>query len=175
MSSAQLTLWVSAAVLLFWTVGAYNRLVRLRNTILRRFWPVDEQFKQRHALLQQQLDALATRLPEAPQILDALRAAMQQADAAHARARAYPCAASVASNLRLAEDILSDTRTRLPPDALAHPDLSDLKTQLAASEATLVFAKRQFNDAAVEYNRALRQFPTWIVVHLFNFRAAGTL
>ena len=50
MTTPQLIGAVLAAVLLFWTVGAYNRLVRLRGAIVRQFAPVDAQFRARHAL-----------------------------------------------------------------------------------------------------------------------------
>jgi LemA protein len=53
--------------------------------------------------------------------------------------------------------------------------LAELHAELAASDTTLAFARRQFNDAVTEYNLAVRQFPTWIVAGLFRFRGAGTL
>ena len=56
--TSEIALWVGAVALLFWGVGAYNRLVRLRGDLVQRFGPVDQQFRQRHALLLQQLDAL---------------------------------------------------------------------------------------------------------------------
>jgi LemA protein len=176
MDSTQITFGAGAAVLLFWTVGAYNRLVRLRHVLTRRFVPVDEQFKLRQRLLLQQCDALAEVLGErgAP-VLDALRAACLQADNAHALARAHPGAAKPTASLRLADDILSDTRSRVPADATGHPDLAELATRLAASDATLAFARRQFNDAVKEYNDAARQFPTWLIAWLFSFRAAALL
>ena len=167
--------WIVAAVLLFWCVGAYNRLVRLRNVIVQRFVPVDEQFKLRHALLVQQADALAPMLADRPQWLDALRAACAQADAAHARARTRPWATGSTTSLRLAEDILSDTRARWPAETNTSAELADIHTRLAASDATLAFARRQFNDAVEEYNHAVRQFPTWLIASLFSFRAAGAL
>jgi LemA protein len=39
----------------------------------------------------------------------------------------------------------------------------------------LAFARRQFNDAVMEYNAAVRQYPTVLIVGLFGFRGAGTL
>jgi LemA protein len=177
--TTQIAILVGAAVLVFWTVGAYNRLVRLRNAIQRGFAPVDEQFQLRQGLLLAQCDALhglwgGPGEPGTP-LLDALRAACQQADTAHARARAYPGAAVATASLRLAEDILFDTRTRVPVEAIGHPDLLDIGNRLAASDATLAFAKRQFNSAVEEYNHAVRQFPTWLIAWMFSFRTAAPL
>jgi len=39
----QVGIWIVVAVGVFWTVGAYNRLVSLRNALVRSFDPVDLQ------------------------------------------------------------------------------------------------------------------------------------
>lgn len=175
MSTAQIVWGVIAAALLFWVVGAYNRLVLLRGTIVRRFPPVDEQFTLRHALLQQQLDAVAPALPDAAARIEVLRAASQQVEAACAHARMRPGAVGAITSLRLADDILGEARARLPVQRVPGVDLSELNARLSATDATLAFARRQFNDAVIAYNAAVRQFPTVLIVGLFGFRGAGTL
>jgi hypothetical protein len=40
MSSSQILVAATAAVLVFWIVGAYNRPVRLRGGMVRQFAPV---------------------------------------------------------------------------------------------------------------------------------------
>jgi LemA protein len=166
---------IAAAALLFWIVGAYNRLVRLRGAIVRRFVPVDEQFHQRHALLLQQLEALAPVLLNAAPRLDALRAACLQVEAACGHAKVRPGATGAITSLRLADAILGEARARLPVQSAAGLDLAGLNAQLAASDATLAFARHQFNDAVTDYNHAIRQFPTVLIVGLFGFRSAGVL
>lgn len=51
MSLTAIVLLVIAAVLVFWAVGAYNRLVRLRNEIGNAFAQIDVQLKRRHDLI----------------------------------------------------------------------------------------------------------------------------
>lgn len=171
----QIILWALGAALLFWLVGAYNRLVRLRGAIVRQFVPVEVQFTQRQALLSQQLDALAAVLQNAGPRLEALRAACRQSSAACDHAKVRPGATGAIASLRLAEDILSEARARLPVHSVAGTELSTLNAQLAAADTALAFARRQFNEAVIEYNDAVRQFPTVLIVGLFGFRAAGTL
>lgn len=175
MSSSQIVFWAVAAVLLFWAVGAYNRLVGLRSALVRSFAPVDEQFRHRHALLMRLAEALAAPLAETPQPVEALRAACTQAEAACQRARHRPGALGLITSLRLAEDILGDARQRLPAEALADAALAELSAELTAGDNTLAFARRSFNDAVNEYNQAVRQFPTWLIAGLFRFGRAGTL
>jgi LemA protein len=175
MLTPEIALGTAAAVMLFWVVGAHNRLVRLRNGIAAAFAPVDAEFAARQALLLLLADTLAAAVGEAPPPLEALRAACAQADAARSRVRSHPGSAAAMTSLRLAEAILADTRARLAADASADVGLAEVQLQLAASDATLAFAQRQFNAAVQEYNHAVRQFPTWLVANLFNFRAAGAM
>ena len=175
MSSLQISVWIVAAVLLFWTVGAYNRLVGLRNAIVRSFAPVDEQFIARLGLLQRQVEAVGEVLVHAAERLDALRAACLQAETARAHAKAHPGAPGAIRSLRLADDILAKARGRLPVQAVGGVDLSELSARLAATDTALAFAQRQFNAAVLEYNGAVRQIPTRLIAAVFGFAPAGTL
>ena len=171
----QVGIWIVVAVGVFWTVGAYNRLVSLRNALVRSFDPVDLQFKTRHALLGQQIDAIGAVLSNAAERLETLRAACQQADMARAHARTHPGAPGAITSLRLADDILAEARARLPVQSVGGVDMSTVNAELAAADTALAFARRQFNDAVLAYNHAIRQVPTRLIAAIFGFAPAGTL
>jgi len=173
MTTTEGTLAAIAAVVVFWIVGAYNRLVRLRSELVARFGTVDERYRQRHALLEGQLELLSTALASAAPRLDALRAACRQADTAREHARARPGAASAVTSLRVAEEILADARSRLPVQSVIGTDLPELNAKLATSDTALSFARAEFNAAVTAYNEAVRQFPTLLVARLFDFRTAS--
>jgi LemA protein len=175
MSTAQIAGSIAAAVLVFWAVGAYNRLVRLRAAIVRRFAPVDEQMRQRHELLLRMADALTPLLTNAAPRLDSLRAACAQVATTCAQARLRPGSSGAITSLRLADDILTESRARLPPPSVPGSELAELLTQLQAIDATLAFSRRQFNQAVDEYGLAVTQFPTLLLVGLFGFRQATPL
>ena len=175
MTTTQITAGTLSAVLLFWMVGAYNRMVNLRNALVARFASVDELSRQRHALLDKQVELLAAALASAGPRLDALRAACRQADAAREHARARPGAAGAVTSLRVAEEILADARSRLPVQTVAGAELPDINAKLADGDTTLAFARREFNAAVAAYNAAVRQFPTALVAWLFGFRPGATL
>lgn len=165
--------WLIGAVLMFWSVGAYNRLVRLRNTILRRFAPVDQHLESRSTLLEQQIDAWAQR-PDAPRReLDTLQAARAQADAARLAAKRQPGAADAIRSLRVALQILARSRERAAAGACTEAQSPRLLQELTACDHALHYAQGQFNDAVREYNRALAQFPAAWLGALFGFRSAG--
>jgi LemA protein len=173
MTTTEATLSGIAAVVVFWLVGAYNRMVRLRSELVARFSAVDDRFRQRHALLERQLELLSAALSAAAPRLEALRAACRQADAAREHARVRPGAAGAVTSLRVAEEILADARARVPVQSVAGADLPELNARLATSDTALAFARGEFNAAVARYNEAVRQFPTVLVARLFSFRAAA--
>ncbi|MGZ5276112.1 MAG: LemA family protein [Caldimonas sp.] len=175
MTTSQITAGALAAVLVFWMVGAYNRMVSLRNALIARFATVDELSRQRHALLERQIELLAAALSSAGPRLDALRAACRQADAAREHARTRPGASGAVTSLRVAEEILADARARLPVSTVAGSELPEVNAPLAAGDTTLAFAQREFNAAVAAYNAAVRQFPTALLAWLFGFRPGATL
>ena len=181
MTSAQITSSVIAAVLVFWAVGAYNRLVSLRNEIARSFTPVDAQMRLRHVLLERWVEALRPVLVHEPEVLDAAIGACGQLLAACDVIRGRPSEARPMARLRLAEDTLAEARHRIQARLVAsatvpqNPVYSALADEMANADTTLAFARRQFNEASQNYNDALDQFPTWVIAGLFGFRGAGSL
>ncbi|HMC14238.1 MAG TPA: LemA family protein [Albitalea sp.] len=181
MTSSQIAGWTAAAVLLFWAVGAYNRLVTLRNEISRAFAPVDTQMRHRHTLLQQWVESLRPFVDHAPQQLDAVLAACGQLQTACDVVRARPSASRPMASLRVAEETLAAARTRLAAELPARPEVLAgvgavvLTEELAAADSMLAFARRHFNETIQAYNDALDQFPTWVIAGMFRFRGAGTL
>jgi LemA protein len=173
MSSLQITLVALVSVLTFWAVGAFNRLMGLRNAILSGFGPVDQQLTARHALLQRKIAALVPAQPEATDAFNALQAAATQAQAAVAHARSRPGAAGAVESLRMAEGILLQAHGRLPAALAPEAELEALDSQLAAVDTALQFARSRFNEAVMEYNLAVHQFPTSLLAGLFGFRRAS--
>lgn len=181
MTSTQIGCGLLAALLMFWGVGAYNRLVSLRNRIASAFAPLDAQIQLRHALLARWLEAQPVFVEHAPQAAAAVQAASAQLQVACDALRSRPGAARPAVSLRLADEALAAMRTRfiaeLParPELLAGVEAAVLADELAAADSTLGFARQQFNQSTAAYNDALHQFPTGLVAGLFGFRDAGTV
>lgn len=171
-----MTVWLSVAagaVLLFWIVGAYNRVVRLRTALVAAFQPVEARHRERQELLERQMALVGPALAAAAPRLEALQAASRQAESAREHARRRPGATGAVTSLRLADEILADARARLPVQSLATPELPAVNARLAEVDLALAAARRDFNDTVAAYNRAVEQFPTLLVATVFGFRTAG--
>ena len=181
MSAQQIGLLALAAVLVFWTVGAYNRLVALRNAITQSWDKVDEALRQRQAAAEPLLAALREPLAAEQGALDAWAAAGTEAARAAAVMGSKPVVQDHALAWTAAEAAQAAAASRV--FALLE-QYSELRLQepvasqaLAWRDATkrLGFARQLFNETAAPYNEALRTFPTRLLVGLFRFDAAGRL
>lgn len=181
MSAAQWAALAVAAVLVFWMVGAYNRLVALRTAIGDTYRQVDELVQRRAAAA----IALTARAREAManehSALDAWLAAQAASREAADALRARPVMAALAATLAAAEAPLAATGARVMalleqhPTVLAEPTAAAHLATLRETEARLVFARQLYNEAAQTYNDAVRLFPTRLLARLYGFGTAGRL
>lgn len=176
---------VVLAIVLFWAVGAYNRLVRLKSGIGRAFAQVDAQLKERDALVSPLTEASQAYLVQEVDLLEAVMAAHQQAQTAASVVRSHPASAAGAQALDMAEQALADSMeqmlSRLQAATHAAPRLiadAQMPMQFQAwfdSENKLGFTRQTYNDAVGVFNQAVRQFPAVILAHLFGFAPSAML
>lgn len=172
------TLWVLMAIgllVLFWAVGAYNRLVRLKNAIANAFGQIDVQLKRRYDLVPNLVEVARKYLAHEAQTLEAVIAARNHARSAEQSALASPLNAGALGALVGAEQMLGGALGRLFAVAEAYPDLKadqtmrELSEELASTENRIGFARQAYNDHVLEFNDAAAQFPTVILARLFSF------
>jgi LemA protein len=176
-------LWVIgiAALLLFWALGAHNRVVALRSAIAAAWAQVDAALQRRSAAVAALVTGLRGHMPDEQGTLDAVLVAQARVQAAADALRPRPVRADHAQALAQAEGTLSAALARLLALLDHQPALrqsSELAPQLAVLHDTtprLAFARQLFNDAARVYNDAARQFPTRLLTRLFGFGPAGQL
>ncbi|MCU0957685.1 MAG: LemA family protein [Hydrogenophaga sp.] len=172
------TTWVwlaVAAVVLFWAVGVYNRLVRLKNAIANAFGQIDVQLRRRYDLIPNLVEAARKYLAHEAQTLEAVIAARNQARAAEQTAAGSPLNAGALGALMGAEQVLGGALGRLFAVAEAYPELKadqtirELSEELSSTENRVGFARQAYNDHVLEFNDAAGQFPAMIVARLFGF------
>ncbi len=170
--------WVVLGVLLvavFWAVGAYNRLVRLKNAIANAFGQIDVQLKRRYDLVPNLVEVARKYLAHEAETLEAVIAARNHARAAEQTAAASPLNAGALGALAGAEQVLGGALGRLFAVAEAYPDLKadqtmrELSEEIASTENRIGFARQAYNDHVLEFNDSAAQFPTLIIARIFAF------
>ena len=181
MTPTQLISIAVLAVLVFWAVGAYNRLIRLKNIIANAFSQIDVQLKRRYDLIPNLVEAAKKYLSHERETLEAVITARNQAKSASDTARARPTNALAVTTLAVAEQALSSSLGQLFALNEAYPELKadetirDLSEELTSTENKVGFARQAFNDAVLDYNNAQGQFPAVLVARLFSFAPSAML
>lgn len=169
------------ALLVFWAVGAYNRLVRLKNVIANAFGQIDVQLKRRYDLIPNLVEAAKKYLQHEQETLEAVIAARNQARSASDAVRSRPGNAEAVIALAAAEQTLGGSLGHLFALAEAYPDLKadktirELSEELTSTENKVGFARQAYNDAVLDYNNAQGQFPALLIARLFNFSPSAML
>lgn len=181
MTSWSWTPWLLAAMLFFWGVGGYNRMMRLRNAIGTAYGQLDGLLVQRAQLCARLLEQLRPLLQNEQATFDALENAQGEAQAAANAVRAKPYAADPVAALAVAAAVHAAALTRLMSlvehhGALAeHPEVFALVDELKMVERQRAFARQLFNQAVGVYNEAVQQFPTRLLASFFGFGEARSL
>jgi LemA protein len=171
------------AVVLFWIVGAYNRMVRLRAAIVSAWEQIVAALVKRSEAMAAVADAVREPLSAESGTLQALADAdAKQRGAAdgvrQARARianvslwvgAEAGLASPASRLRA----LIELQPTLMHESDKAPQLRAALAAWGEAEPRIQFARQGFNDAVDRYNKAIHQLPTRLIASPLGFRSAG--
>ena len=181
MSAEQLAVLALAAVLVFWMVGAYNRLVALRNAIAGAWVGINEALQQRGEVVAPLLRELQEPLAAEHGALDAFRASHGLAQAAAAEMKARPLSEAAVTGWRSAESALASAASRALALLEQHaelrttPAVATAVTTWHGAESRLSYSCQVFDTAVGAYNDATVQLPTRWLLRLFGFAQAGRL
>lgn len=142
----------------FWFIGIYNGLVRLRNQKDNSWSQIDVQLKRRHDLIPNLLETVKGYAKHESETFEKVTAARNMAMAARGPAEAGK-----------AEGMLGVALSGLFAVAESYPDLKasqnfgQLQEELASTENKISFARQAYNDAATRYNIRRETFPANLV------------
>ncbi|MDE2607127.1 MAG: LemA family protein [Burkholderiales bacterium] len=172
-----------AAFTLFWAVGAYNRLVRLRSDANTAFAALEAELARQVKLVQECIppeeEQPQSQFTGGSAFWGGLQGAAAQLAATLASARARPLDPERIAALAAAQEVLTmawDRAERDDAHDLAGPRLPAtfggerqqlVRMTLAATE--------HFNQAVHRYNEAITQFPAALLAWLFGFHPARGL
>ena len=181
MNTSQIVILTIGAIVLFWAVGAYNRLIRLRNEITNAFAQIDVQLKRRFDLIPNLVEVARKYMEHERETFERVTAARAQVLAATNLVKSNPNQSGPIKSLGLAEGVLASAMDKFKVTMEAYPELKadehmhELREELTHTENKVAFSRQLFNDATLDYNNAAQQFPTSLVASIFGFKRAEML
>ncbi len=158
---------VLIAVIVFWLVGIYNNMVKLRNRRENAFADIDVQLKQRHDLIPQLVETVkgyATHERELLTRITEARSAAMQATTINDKIATEQNLSSALQGLKIAVENY--------PDLKANQNFLQLQEELSDIENKLAAVRRFFNTATAEFNNAVETFPANLIAGSFGFNRA---
>ena len=172
---------VVLAVLAFYLVAIYNRLVSLRNRFQNAFAQIEVQLKRRYDLIPNLVETARGYMSHERETLEAVIAARNQALAGLQAAAQDPGNADAIKQLASAEGALGGALGRLNvvmeayPDLKANQNMMQLSEELTSTENRVAFARQAYNDQVMAYNTYRQSFPPVALAGLFGHDHDATL
>ena len=169
-------LLVVLAVLVFWVIGIYNRLINLRNRVRNAFSQIDVQLTRRYDLIPNLIESVKGYMSHERETLEAVIQARNSAVNGLKQASADPTNPEAIQALAAAETTLGGTLGRLfalvesYPDLKASENMIQFQEELTSTENKVAFARQAFNDSVMSYNTACESFPNNMIAGMFSFK-----
>ncbi len=177
--------WLFISVMLFWSVGAYRRLVGLRTAVNKQFAVLEELMLRYQALVQEATTAAVTapsgwQSAISPELgashWTRLQVAANLSAMALARMQEHPLEPSSAVALVATSRDLQDAW-----DALTHPDVYyvavplELTQRWAELGISIQPDLQRFNQTVMNYNEAIDLFPAFLMARVFKYKPGRML
>ena len=170
--------WAIAVVVIvllaIWGISKYNGLVTIDQNVKNKWSQVENQYQRRSDLIPNLVNVVKGYTSHERETLEGVINARSKATSTTINANDMDEAAL--QRFQQNQDALSSALSRLMvvvekyPDLKANEQFRDLSSQLEGTENRITTARRDFNDAAQQYNTHCNKFPTVIVAGLAGFR-----
>lgn len=162
------------AILLFWSVGQYNKLVTLDESVSTQWSNVENQYQRRMDLIPNLVNTVKGYATHEKETLTDVINARAKATSVNINSSEKLTSENLAK-FQGAQDQLSGSLSRLLVSVERYPDLKanqnflELQAQLEGTENRIAVERRRFNESAKSYNTKIRRFPTNIIAGFGNF------
>jgi LemA protein len=153
-------------IAVFWAIGAYNKLVSLREGVRTSWSQIEVLLKRRHDLIPNLVETVKGYASHEKETLENVISARNAAVSANG-----------VNSQAAAEGELSGALSRLMAVAEAYPDLkantnfSQLQNELADTENGIAGQRQGYNNTVRTYNETIQQVPTNFIAGPFGFTA----
>jgi len=146
------------AAVLFWMIGAYNKLISLKNQVVNAWKQIDVQLKRRHDLIPNLVSTVKGAMEYERGTMEAVISARAKAMGAQGVKATAEAEGQLTQALGKLFALMEKYR-----DLKATANVLQLQEELACTENRIGFSRQHYNDVATEYNTKQQQFPVNLV------------
>ena len=161
------------AVIALWSISAYNGMVGMDEGVQGKWADVETQYQRRSDLIPNLVNTVKGYAVHEKETLAAVVQA--RSEATSVKIDPTNMTAEQMAQYQQAQNGVSSALGKLLvvvekyPDLKANQNFLELQAQLEGTENRITVARRNFNEAAKEYNTAIRRFPKNILAGMFGF------
>lgn len=173
MKKSTIIILAVVGIVLIWAVVGYNGLVSADEAVNTAWSNVENQYQRRADLIPNLVSTVKGYAAHEQETLDAVTEARTRAT--QMTISAEELTEEKLQEYQAAQGELGTALGRLLAISEAYPDLKanqnflELQAQLEGTENRISVERRNFNDAAREYNTSIRSFPKNILAGMFGF------
>ena len=161
------------AVIALWSISAYNGMVGMDEGVQGKWADLETQYQRRSDLIPNLVNTVKGYAAHEKETLAAVVQA--RSEATSVKIDPTNMTAEQMAQYQQAQNGVSSALGKLLvvvekyPDLKANQNFLELQAQLEGTENRITVARRNFNEAAKEYNTAIRRFPKNILAGMFGF------
>ncbi len=167
-------IWIVLGVLLLFGISSYNGLVGSRESVNKSWANVEAQYQRRSDLIPNLVSTVKGAAEFEKSTLEAVIEARSKATSV--RIDPNNLTPEKLQEFQQAQAQVGGALSRLLAVAESYPQLQavgnfkELQSQLEGTENRINESRRQYNEAAQEYNASRAKFPRVIIASLFGFK-----